>query len=79
MRKVGIIVLIIIIIIMIVGLSKVLMFAINHNDWNWFMNFGSSDEVRKQENIRKEEKKCIKKIYQSSPMQKKKWRRKYNK
>ncbi len=59
MRKVGIIVLIIIIIIMIVGLSKVLMFAINHNDWNWFMNFGSSDEVRKQENIRKEEKIAI--------------------
>ncbi len=59
MRKVGIIVLIIIIIIMIVGLSKVLMFAINNNDWNWFMNFGSSDEVRKQENIRKEEKIAI--------------------
>ena len=41
MRKVGIIVLIIILIIMIAGLSKVLMFAINHNDWNWFMHFGS--------------------------------------
>lgn len=59
MRKVGIIVLIIILIIMIAGLSKVLMFAINHNDWNWFMHFGSSENVRKQENIRKEEKIAI--------------------
>lgn len=56
MRKVGIIVLIIIIIIMIAGLSKVLMFAINHNDWNWFMSFGNSENVRKEEYIRKQEK-----------------------
>lgn len=56
MRKVGIIVLIIILIIMIAGLSKVLMFAINHNDWNWFMHFGSSENVRKEEYIRKQEK-----------------------
>lgn len=56
MRKVGIIVLIIIIIIMIAGLSKVLMFAINHNDWNWFMSFENSENVRKEEYIRKQEK-----------------------
>lgn len=56
MRKVGIIVLIILLIIMIAGLSKVLMFAINHNDWNWFMHFGSSENVRKEEYIRKQEK-----------------------
>lgn len=56
MRKAGIIVLIIILIIMIVGLSKVLLFAINHNDWNWFMHFGSSENVRKEEYVRKQEK-----------------------
>ncbi len=56
MRKLGIILLIIILISMVAGLCKVLLFAIHNNDWNWFMSFGSSQTVRKEEYIRKEQK-----------------------
>lgn len=56
MKKVGIVILIIILISMIIGLCKVLVFAIHNNDWNWFMNFGGVDSVRKEEYIRKEQK-----------------------
>lgn len=56
MKKVGIVILIIILISMIIGLCKVLVFAIHNNDWNWFMNLGGVDSVRKEEYIRKEQK-----------------------
>lgn len=56
MKKMGIILLIIILVTMVIGLGKILVFAIHHNDWNWFMNFGSSETARKEEYIRKEEK-----------------------
>ncbi len=56
MKKVGIIILIIILISMVIGLCKLLVFSIHHNSWNWFMGFGNSGEVRKEENIRKEQK-----------------------
>lgn len=55
MKKVGIVLLIIILISMVTGLCKVLVFAIHNNDWNWFMNFGGSKTVRKEEYIRKEQ------------------------
>lgn len=55
MRKLGIVLLIIILISMVAGLCKVLLFAIHNNDWNWFMSFGSSENIRKQEYIRKEQ------------------------
>lgn len=56
MKKVGIIVLIIILISMVIGLTKLLVFSIHHNNWNWFMGFGNSGGMRKEENIRKEQK-----------------------
>lgn len=56
MKKVGIIILIIILISMVIGLCKLLVFSIHHNSWNWFMGFGNSGGVRKEENIRKEQK-----------------------
>ena len=56
MKKVGIIVLIIILVILVIGLCKLLVFSIHHNNWNWFMGFGNSEGVRKEENIRKEQK-----------------------
>ncbi len=56
MKKVGIIVLIIILVILVIGLCKLLVFSIHHNNWNWFMGFGNSGGVRKEENIRKEQK-----------------------
>lgn len=56
MKKVGIIILILILISIVIGLFKILTFAIRHNDWNWFMSFGSSENVRKEEYIRKEQK-----------------------
>lgn len=59
MKKVGIIVLIIILISMVIGLCKLLVFSIHHNNWNWFMSFGSSENVRKEEYIRKEQKIAI--------------------
>lgn len=55
MKKVGIILLIIILISMVAGLCKVLLFAIHHNDWNWFMSFGNLENIRKQEYIKKEQ------------------------
>ena len=59
MKKVVIIILIIVLITIVVGLCKILTFAISHNDWNWFMSFGSSENVRKEEYIRKEQKIAI--------------------
>ncbi|MCI9000575.1 MAG: DUF4097 domain-containing protein [Clostridia bacterium] len=56
MKKVGIIILILILISMVIGLCKLLVFSIHHNSWNWFMGFGNSGGVRKEENIRKEQK-----------------------
>lgn len=55
MKKVGIILLIIILISMVAGLCKVLLFAIHNNNWNWFMSFGSLENIRKQEYIKKEQ------------------------
>lgn len=55
MKKVGIIVLIIILMILVISFIKVLVFAIHNNNWNWFLSFGSSKELRKNEYIRKEE------------------------
>lgn len=56
MKKVGIMILILILISMVIGLCKLLVFSIHHNNWNWFMGFGNSEGVRKEENIRKEQK-----------------------
>ena len=55
MNKVGIIVLIIVLMILVISFMKVLVFAIHNNNWNWFLSFGSSKELRKNEYIRKEE------------------------
>ena len=59
MKKVGIIVLIIILMMIVTALCNILIFAIHHNNWNWFMSFGSSENLRKEEYIRKEQKIAI--------------------
>ncbi|MCI8481875.1 MAG: DUF4097 domain-containing protein [Clostridia bacterium] len=60
MKKVGIIVLIIILISLVIGLCKVLVFALHHNDWNWFTTvFKGDSNMRKEEYIRKEQKIAI--------------------
>lgn len=56
MKKGWIILLIIILAIFVVELFKILLFAINNKNWNWFMDFGNSDNIRKEEYIRKDEK-----------------------
>lgn len=55
MKKVGIIVLIIVLMMLVISFTKVLIFAIHNNNWNWFLGFGSGKELRKSEYIRKEE------------------------
>lgn len=55
MKKVGIIVLIIVLMMLVISFTKVLIFAIHNNNWNWFLGFGSGKELRKNEYIRKEE------------------------
>lgn len=62
MKKIGIIILIIILVSLTISLFNILMFSIQHNKWNWFMSFVDSDEIRKEEYIRKEEKIDIKDI-----------------
>lgn len=56
MRKVGIIILIVILISFTIALCNLLIFSIQNKEWNWFMGFGTSEEIRKEEYIRKEEK-----------------------
>ncbi len=56
MRKVGIIILIVILISFTIALFNILTFAIQNKEWNWFMGLGTSEEIRKEEYIRKEEK-----------------------
>ena len=56
MKKVGIIILIVILISFTIALCNILSFAIQNKEWNWFMGFRGSDDIRKEEYIRKEEK-----------------------
>ncbi len=62
MRKVGIIILIVILISFTIALCNLLIFSIQNKEWNWFMGFGTSEEIRKEEYIRKEEKIDLKDI-----------------
>lgn len=55
MKKIGIIVLIIVLTLLAISLTKVLIFAIHNNHWNWFQRFASGKELRKEEYIRKQE------------------------
>lgn len=55
MKKIGIIILIIVLMMLVISFTKVLIFAIHNNNWNWFLGFGSGKELRKNEYIRKEE------------------------
>ena len=55
MRKVGIIILIVILISFTIALCNILTFAIQNKEWNWFMGFRDSSDIRKEEYIRKEE------------------------
>ena len=55
MRKVGIIILIVILISFTIALCNILTIAIQNKEWNWFMGFIDSSDIRKEEYIRKEE------------------------
>lgn len=55
MKKVGIIILIVILISFTIALCNILTFAIQNKEWNWFMGFRDSEDIRKEEYIRKEE------------------------
>ena len=55
MKKVGIIILIVILISFTIALCNILTFAIQNKEWNWFMGFRDSSDIRKEEYIRKEE------------------------
>lgn len=55
MKKIGIIGLIIVLVLLAISLTKVLIFAIHNNNWNWFQGFRSGKELRKEEYIRKQE------------------------
>ncbi len=55
MKKVGIIILIVILISFTITLCSILTFAIQNNEWNWFMGFRDLSDIRKEEYRRQEE------------------------